>query len=96
MALQPCNLAQLNVGESAVIDSFADEELSLKLLEMGCIPGEAVKVDRIAPLGDPIAISILGYTLSLRKAEASTILVFPVDSYPKISRDPEYPGANKK
>ena len=83
MTFQPHNLAQLNVGESAVIDSFIDEELSLKLLEMGCIPGEVVKVNRIAPLGDPIAISILDYTLSLRKAEASIILISPVDSYPK-------------
>ena len=80
MAFQPYNLAQLNVGESAVIDSFIDEELSLILLEMGCIPGEVVKIDRIAPLGDPIAISVLDYTLSLRKAEASTILISPVDS----------------
>jgi len=79
-----------------VIDSFADEELSLKLIEMGCIPGEAVKVDRVAPLGDPIAISILGYTLSLRKAEALTILVSPVDSYSKINCDPEFPGGNKE
>ncbi len=49
--------------------------MALKLLEMGCTPGEVVKLDRIAPLGDPIAISVAGYLLSLRKAEASTVLV---------------------
>lgn len=75
MDTQKNNLAQLNIGESAVIESFTDMEMSLKLLDMGCIPGEIVKVDRIAPLGDPISISVLGYTLCLRKAEASTILV---------------------
>lgn len=75
MCLQQFNLAQLNAGDTAVIDSFTDEELSLKLLEMGCIPGEAVTIERIAPFGDPIAISVMGYTLSLRKTEASTILV---------------------
>ncbi len=75
METQSCNMSQLNVGESAVIDSFTDYELSLKLLEMGCIPGEVVKIDRIAPLGDPIAITVLDYTLCLRKAEAATILV---------------------
>ena len=49
-------LATMKLGESAVIVSFTDEEMSLKLLEMGCIPGEIVKVDNIAPMGDPIAI----------------------------------------
>lgn len=68
-------LAQLNKGEIAIIDSFTDEEMSLKLLEMGCTPGEKVVIDKIAPLGDPIAISVSGYMLSLRKAEASTVVV---------------------
>jgi ferrous iron transport protein A len=49
--------------------------MSLKLLQMGCTPGEKVVIDNIAPLGDPIAISISGYMLSLRKAEASTVVV---------------------
>ena len=69
------NLSQLKVGQSAIIDSFTDKNMALKLLEMGCTPGEVVKLDRIAPLGDPIAISVSGYLLSLRKEEASTILV---------------------
>ncbi len=69
------NLAQLKIGQSAIIDSFTDKVMALKLLEMGCTPGEVVKLDRIAPLGDPIAISVSGYLLSLRKAEASTVLV---------------------
>ena len=69
------NLAELKIGQSAIIDSFTDKEMALKLLEMGCTPGEIVKLDRIAPLGDPIAISVAGYLLSLRKSEASTVLV---------------------
>lgn len=69
------NLSQLKIGQSATIDSFTDKEMSLKLLEMGCTPGEIVKLERIAPLGDPIAISVSGYLLSLRKEEASTVLV---------------------
>ena len=68
-------LAQLNIGESAIIDSFTDIEMSLKLMEMGCTPGEKVQIDCIAPLGDPIAISVSGYLLSLRIAEASTIVI---------------------
>ena len=69
------NLSQLRVGESATIDSFTDKRMSLKLLEMGCTPGEVVQLDHIAPMGDPIAIRVSGYLLSLRKAEASTVLV---------------------
>lgn len=70
-----CLLSDLKKGQHGVIESFTDYELSLKLLEMGCIPGEQVEVIRIAPLGDPIAISITGYMLSLRKDEAATVRV---------------------
>ena len=68
-------LSNLRKGQKGIIDSFTDYELSLKLLEMGCIPGEVIEVIRIAPLGDPIAISISGYMLGMRKAEASTVRV---------------------
>ena len=71
-------LSQLKIGQSAIIDSFTDKVMALKLLEMGCTPGEIVKLDRIAPLGDPIAIHVSGYLLSLRKSEAATVLVSPI------------------
>lgn len=69
------SLAQLPIGIKARIKAFTDEEMSLKLLEMGCLPGELIHIDRIAPLGDPIAVSVAGYILSMRKEEAATILV---------------------
>ena len=69
------NLSELKLGTKAVIDSFSDKELALKLMEMGCLPGEKIHVERKAPRGDPIAISISGYVLSMRKAEAETIFV---------------------
>ena len=68
-------LSELKKGQKGLIDSFTDYDLSLKLLEMGCIPGEMIEVIRIAPLGDPIAISVAGYMLSLRKAEAATVRI---------------------
>ncbi len=68
-------LAHLRKGEKAIIDSFTDSEISIKLLEMGCLPGETILVKNIAPLGDPIAILVNGYTLGLRKAEAAAIIV---------------------
>lgn len=63
------------MGSSVVIISFEQNDVFLKLMEMGCIPGEIVKVDQIAPLGDPIAIKVSGYNLSLRLDEAQHIFV---------------------
>lgn len=69
------NLSQLKIGQRATIESFTDSDMSLKLLEMGCIPGEEVELKLIAPLGCPIAISVSGYILSMRKSEASSVIV---------------------
>jgi ferrous iron transport protein A len=68
-------LSQLEVGETGIVKEFTDLEMSVKLMEMGCLPGERITVSRIAPLGDPIAIHVSGYQLSLRKQEASTIIL---------------------
>ena len=68
-------LSQLAIGESGIVKEFTDLDMSVKLMEMGCLPGEEVKVSRVAPLGDPIAINVAGYQLSLRRFEASTIIL---------------------
>ena len=68
-------LSEVRIGSSAVIVSFEQSDVFLKLMEMGCIPGEIVKVDQVAPLGDPIAITVSGYNLSLRLDEANNIFV---------------------
>lgn len=68
-------LAQLPFKQRAIIRSFGETELYVKLLEMGVIPEEEIAVELSAPLGDPIAVSVAGYQLSLRKEEASNILV---------------------
>ena len=62
-------------GDRGRIMSFESSDLALKLMEMGCIPGEEVVVEQIAPLGDPISIRIAGYSLSLRINEANQIIV---------------------
>ena len=49
-------------------------------MEMGCVPGEEIRVEQIAPLGDPIAISVSGYSLSLRLNEAQNIFVEKLES----------------
>jgi ferrous iron transport protein A len=68
-------LSEIRVGRSAIIHSFENDDIFIKLMEMGCIPGEKVKVEQVAPLGDPISISVAGYCLSLRLNEARNILV---------------------
>lgn len=68
-------LSQLKVGEKGRIKGFESSDLELKLMEMGCIPGEVVVVEQMAPLGDPISIRIAGYSLSLRRNEANQILL---------------------
>lgn len=68
-------LSQLTIGKKGIIKEFTDLEMSVKLMEMGCLPGEEISIQRIAPLGDPIAINVSGYQLSLRKREASTIIL---------------------
>jgi len=69
------NLATFKLDETGIIDSIEDGALSLKLMEMGCMPGEQVRLSSVAPTGDPIAIEVSGYTLSLRKADAERILI---------------------
>ncbi|OFY63846.1 MAG: iron transporter [Bacteroidetes bacterium RIFCSPLOWO2_02_FULL_36_8] len=67
--------ANLKTGESAIIDHFSDSEVSLKLMEMGCLPGEKIRLERIAPFGDPAAFWVSGYCLLLRLEEARTIIL---------------------
>lgn len=69
-------VSHLRKGEKGIIKSFSDKLMSLKLLEMGCLPGCEVRLDAIAPFGDPICINVGGhYCLSLRLNEADAIIL---------------------
>ena len=65
----------MKMGESGVIDEIIDAHRVTKLLELGCLPGESITLENIAPLGDPLAINLSGYKLSLRKSDADHIMV---------------------
>lgn len=65
--------ASLQAGQAATIKGFTKEDLSLKLLEMGLLPGTEIRLVRVAPLGDPLYFQVGDYHLSLRKDEASTV-----------------------
>ncbi len=69
------SVVDLHPGESGVINTLTDDSLSLKLLEMGVLPGTRIQYNFAAPLGDPICVSVAGYNLSLRLDEAITISI---------------------
>jgi Fe2+ transport system protein FeoA len=72
--MTPSLLSSLTVGRRArVLDVGGDEQLQQRLLEFGILPGVEVRLVRVAPMGDPIEIEVLGYSLSLRKSEAAHV-----------------------
>ena len=70
-------MTELNKGESAEIIGYAEGQVAYraKLLALGLTRGTVVTVTNVAPLGDPFEISVRGYHLSLRKAEAAVLEV---------------------
>jgi ferrous iron transport protein A len=70
------SLATLQVGDSAKVTAVdGDDEISLRLMEMGLTPGVALKLIGVAPLGDPLELELRGYRLSLRQSEAQRVRV---------------------
>ncbi len=72
---QPLRLSSLKAGAQAAIHAHEESGFQLTLLEMGCVPGEPVCIEMVAPMGDPLAIRIAGYCLSLRRQDADKIWV---------------------
>lgn len=72
--MQP-TIASLKKGEKAIIKEFDVEAIPLKLLEMGCLPGNMVELLQIAPFGDPLYLNINGSHLAIRMETAKEIEV---------------------
>ena len=68
-------LSALKPGQRGIIRNFTNNEIYLKLMEMGCVPGESILLEQVAPFGDPISVKVSGYSLSLRLNEAREIEV---------------------
>jgi len=66
-------VANLQKGEIALIKDFDVEDIPLKLLEMGCLPGNTVELLQIAPFGDPLYLNINGSYLAIRLETADKI-----------------------
>ncbi|GGG93979.1 iron transporter [Polaribacter pacificus] len=68
-------IASLLIGEVGIITEDALDNIPLKLLEMGCLPGAEVVILQIAPLKDPLYICVNGSHLAIRKEMAAQIRV---------------------
>lgn len=69
-------LKEMKPGEQGKIVSVGEKgQMRRRIMDMGVTPGAEVKVVKVAPLGDPIEVTIRGYELSLRKEEAKQIVV---------------------
>ena len=69
-------LNEFKVGEKGLVLRLnAEGKIKRRLFDMGVTPGVEIKVRKFAPLGDPIEVTIRGYELSLRKAEAECVLM---------------------
>jgi Fe2+ transport system protein FeoA len=69
------NLSEIKPGNKVLILGYSNEDVPLKMLEMGLLPGNEILVKRLAPLRDPMHIEIAGYDLALRRDEAAQIIV---------------------
>ena len=69
-------LKQATVGETVkVVKLHGEGAIKRRIMDMGITKGTSVYVRKVAPLGDPIEVTVRGFELSLRKADASSIIV---------------------
>ena len=68
-------VADLKKGELGIITDISSEAIPLKLLEMGCLPGNTVELVQVAPFADPMYLNINGSHLAIRKETAALILI---------------------
>ncbi len=69
-------LRETKCGETVVVTRLQGEgALKRRIMDMGITKGTSVYVRKVAPLGDPVEVTVRGYELSIRKADAQNILV---------------------
>lgn len=66
-------LDKLKPGQRAIIRNLKQSPLTIKMMEMGLLPGKEVVLNFRAPFGDPLAVQVAGYNLSLRLSEAKLV-----------------------
>ena len=69
-------LGDMSVGETAVVKKINGEgKVKRRIMDMGITKGTSIFIRKFAPLGDPIEITVRGYELSIRKADAEMVIV---------------------
>ena len=68
-------VADLQIGEKGIIEHVCLNDIPLKLLEMGCMPGKEVELVQIAPFKDPLYIIVNGSHIAIRKEVAALIQI---------------------
>ena len=69
-------LSEIKIGQSAkVVKLYGEGAVRRRIMDMGITKGTAIKIRKTAPLGDPIEVTVRGYELTLRKADAEMIEV---------------------
>lgn len=68
-------LADLNKGEKALIEDLITDSVPLKLIEMGCLPGNAIELVQLAPFNDPMYLNVNGSHLAIRRETAHNIYI---------------------
>lgn len=69
------SIVQLKIGQKAIIKDFDIDDVPLKLIEMGCLPGNLVEILQIAPFGDPLFLNVNDSFLAIRLETACKIEV---------------------
>lgn len=69
------SIADLKKGERGIIKDSSSKDIPLKLLEMGCLPGNEVQLLQLAPFSDPLYLNINDSFLAIRKETAALILI---------------------
>ena len=72
-------IASLHIGQRAIIKEFSIDIVPLKLLEMGCLPGNEVSLVQTAPFQDPLYLNVNGSHLAIRKETAAQIEIELID-----------------
>jgi ferrous iron transport protein A len=72
-------IANLKKGEKGIITDSSSEDIPLKLLEMGCLPGNEVRLLQVAPFSDPMYLNVNDSFLAIRRETASLIIIEKVN-----------------
>jgi ferrous iron transport protein A len=75
-------VAHLRRGQKGIIKEFADGILTIKLLELGCLPGNEIELVQVAPLKDPIYINVNGTHIAIRRSVATLIELEIIEDSP--------------